>query len=405
MLREALTSLGAHAEELQQHGAQSFAFYHWALGITVPEEQFGAMAHGLSDELASGARSVHSLAALGFLLGVDPMLSGPFHDVFRNGVAWLLGRTGGSQTSLAALMHPVAQTGVLVGLLELGDQLLLTRFGAWFGPLSQRLQAAIPPEEGWRLDLIRMIEKRQGAGVDEKRPLVVDSAAAAIYVARDMAQADDAGNGEFAARLLGRIKSAQYRDAEEAVLDLAAYRYLASGGDDVNLRAPSTGDVALVLQRLSSGLRRWTWEDSKKTPNSTAQKWAVEHEYHFQNLLYAILAPVFPDIRDEEWLASVGHKKPRADLVLPALRLVVEVKYWRAKHPPQTLISQIAEDVSLYLKLGSPYTKVLPVIWDEGRRTEQYDYLVSGLLEIRDVVSPTVVPQPAFMVLANTDDA
>jgi len=405
MLREALTSLGAHAEELKQHGAQSFAFYHWALGSTVPEEQFGAVAQGLSNELASGARSVHSLGALGFLLDVDPMLSGPFHDAFRNGVAWLLGRTGGSQTSLAALMHPVTQTGVLVGLLALGDQLLLTRFGGWFGPLSQRLKAAIPHEEGWRLDLLRMIEKRQAEGVDEKRPLVVDSAAAAIYVARNMAQVDEVGNGEFAAELLGRIKSAQYRDAEEAVLDLAAYRYIVSGGYDVNLRAPSTGDVALVLQRLSSGLRRWTWEDSKKTPSSTAQKWAVEHEYHFQNLLYAILAPVFPDIRDEEWLASVGHKKPRADLVLPALRLVVEVKYWRAKHPPQTLISQIAEDVSLYLKVGSPYTKVLPVIWDEGRRTEQYDYLVAGLLEIRDIVSPTVVPQPAFMVVANTDDA
>jgi hypothetical protein len=145
-------------------------------------------------------------------------------------------------------------------------------------------------------------------------------------------------------------------------------------------------------------LRRWTWDEQKKTPNSTAQKWAVENEYHFQNLLCAVLAPVLPDLRDEEWLASVGQKKPRADLVVPSLHLVIEVKYWRNNSTPQDLISQIAEDVSLYLKRGSPYRKVLPIIWDQGRRTEQYDLLIAGLSEIRDVVSPVVIAQPAFMI-------
>ena len=154
----------------------------------------------------------------------------------------------------------------------------------------------------------------------------------------------------------------------------------------------------LLLRRLPAGLRRWTWDDQKKTPNSTSQKWAVENEYHFQNLLCAVLAPVFADLRDEEWLASVGQKKPRADLVIPSLHLVIEVKYWRKKSSPQELISQIGEDVSLYLKLGSPYHKVLPVVWDQERRTEQYDLLIAGLSEIRDVVSPVLIAQPAFMV-------
>lgn len=198
-------------------------------------------------------------------------------------------------------------------------------------------------------------------------------------------------------RLLGRIQSVLYADPESAALYLAAFRFLVQGAAQVDLRTPSLADVALLLRRVPSGLRRWTWESQKKTPTSTAQKWAVENDYHFQNLLCALLAPVLPDLRDEEWLASVGQKRPRADLVLPSLHLVIEVKYWREKSSPQDLISQIGEDVSLYLKVGSPYRKVLPVVWDQARRTEQYDLLITGLSEIRDVITPVIIAQPAFV--------
>ncbi len=183
-----------------------------------------------------------------------------------------------------------------------------------------------------------------------------------------MADASPAVDDDFASRLLSRIKSVVYDDPEQAALDLAAFQYLAQGAAQIDLRAPSLDDVGLLLRRLPSGLRRWTWDDQKKTPNSTAQKWAVENEYHFQNLLCVVLAPVVPDLRDEEWLASVGQKKPRADLVIPSLHLVIEVKYWRTKSSPQDLISQIGEDVSLYLKRGSPYT---PQLLAMGRERKQ----------------------------------
>jgi hypothetical protein len=243
-----------------------------------------------------------------------------------------------------------------------------------------------------------MIKARSEVGWDGELKKLPASACAAVYVARRLADASPAVDDDFVSRLLSRIKSVVYDDPEQAALDLAAFHYLSQGAAQIDLRAPSLDDVGLLLRRLPSGLRRWTWDDQKKTPNSTAQKWAVENEYHFQNLLCAVLAPVVPDLRDEEWLASVGQKKPRADLVIPSLHLVIEVKYWRTKSSPQDLISQIGEDVSLYLKRGSPYRKVLPIIWDQGRRTEQYDLLIGGLSEIRDVVSPVVIAQPAFMV-------
>lgn len=399
LLHEALLSVAAQAEGLNQDGAQPFAFCHWALGIAVPVDRWNAMVQELCDDLASGGRSLQALAALGFLLEIDRVRGEPVHAAFQQGVDWLVGRSGNSQTSLAALMHPVAHTGVLVGLLAVGDQEQLTKFATWFTSLNGRLRPLLPTDDVWRGDLLEMIERRSTTAVEGRLALPVDSAAAALYVSKDLATATatDTSGDEFTARLMIRLRSAVYRDAEQAALDLSAFRYLAQGSSGVNLRALSLDDVGLVLQRLPAGLRRWTWEDQKKTPNSTAQKWAVENEYHFQNLLYAVLAPVFHDLRDEEWLASVGQKKPRADLVIPSLHLVVEVKYWRVKHPPQDLISQIAEDVGLYLKRGSPYRKVLPIVWDQGRRTEQYDYLVSGLNEIRDIVTPVVIAQPGFM--------
>jgi hypothetical protein len=382
MLHEALQAVAAQAETLTSAGPVSIAFYHWVLGEGLPAQQSAGIARELCKELSGGSRSIHAVAALGFLLSIDRTLSDACRDSFAKGVDWLIGRSGDSQTALVSLMQPLAHTGVLVGLWATADGVRWTKFGTWFASLYAKLQPLLPADVGWRHELLSIVKTRAEVGLDGELKVVLASACAVVYVARRLADASPAVDD----------------DPEQAALDLAAFHYLAQGAAQIDLRAPSLDDVGLLLRRLPSGLRRWTWDDQKKTPNSTAQKWAVENEYHFQNLLCAVLAPVVPDLRDEEWLASVGQKKPRADLVIPSLHLVIEVKYWRTKSSPQDLISQIGEDVSLYLKRGSPYRKVLPIIWDQGRRTEQYDLLIAGLSEIRDVVSPVVIAQPAFMV-------
>jgi hypothetical protein len=398
MLAESLLAVEAQAQTLKDAGALSQAFYHWVLEEDLPRDQITQVAEELCNEIAGGGRSIHAVSALGFLLAIDSVLGTSCRNSFSQGVDWLTGRNGGSQTSMASLMQPLAHTGVLVGLLTVADSERWQRFGSWFSSLVANLQPC--ENAGWRQELLAMIKVRSGLTLAEVPKVSLSTVGATIYVARGLAESITA-SADISAQVLGRIKSVVYSEPEQAALDLAAFRFLAQGALQIDLRAPSLDDVGLILRRLPAGLRRWTWDEQKKTPNSTAQKWAVENEYHFQNLLCAVLAPVFSDLRDEEWLASVGQKKPRADLVIPSLHLVIEVKYWREKSSPQELISQIGEDVSLYLKLGSPYRKVLPVIWDQGRRTEQYDLLIAGLSEIRDVISPVLVAQPAFMVLSH----
>lgn len=398
LLHEALQAVAGQAQTLTSAGPLSLAFYHWVLATAIPTEQSASMAQELCGEIAGGGRSIHAVAALGFLLSLDSTLIEACHESFAQGVDWLVGRNGGSQTAMASLMQPVAHTGILIGLVAIDDEGRWNKFGAWFASLLGRLQPVLSAEDGWRQELLVMVKVRSELELHSELQLAPGSACAAVYLAQGLAKSSSALDNDFAAQLLDRIRTVVYDEPERAVLDLAAFRFLAQGVSQIDLRAPSLEDVGVLLRRLPSGLRRWTWEDQKKTPNSTPQKWAVENEYHFQNLLSVVLAPALPDLRDEEWLASVGQKKPRADLVIPSLHLVIEVKYWREKNAPQDLISQIAEDVSLYLKHGSPYRKVLPVIWDQGRRTEQYDLLIAGLCEIRDVVNPVVIAQPAFMV-------
>lgn len=397
-LHEALRAISSQADTLTSAGPLSLVFYHWVLAEEFPIAQARPLAQELSEEVAGGGRSIQAVGALGFLLCIDRTLIDENQNFFAQGVEWLMGRGGNSQTGLTSLMQPVALTGVLVGLVAINDNERWQKFGAWFAALFAKLQPLLPAEGGWRQELLSMIKMRSEVELHSGLQLMPASVGAAIYAARGLASFSPLSDDELALQVLRRIKSVVYEEPEPAAIDLAVFRFLAQGALQIDLRAPNLQDVGVLLRRLQSGLRRWTWDEEKKTPSSSAQKWAIENEYHFQNLLWAVLAPVFPDLRDEEWLASVGQKKPRADLVIPSLYLVIEVKYWRVKTSPQGLISQIAEDVSLYLKHGSPYRKVLPVIWDQGRRVEQHDLLIAGLCEIRDVVTPIVITQPAFMI-------
>ena len=53
------------------------------------------------------------------------------------------------------------------------------------------------------------------------------------------------------------------------------------------------------------------------------------NEYHVQSLLMLLLRPIFPDLKDEESVPSVGHAHPRVDFIIPSMRLVIEVKFIR----------------------------------------------------------------------------
>ncbi|SEN59553.1 hypothetical protein [Nitrosomonas marina] len=159
-------------------------------------------------------------------------------------------------------------------------------------------------------------------------------------------------------------------------------------------------DLVTFLERIPVGLKRWTWEEEKgRTRNSIPVKWLVENEYHVQNLLYLLLAPIFDDIADEVNLQQVGQKNPRADLYLPGLHTIIEVKYRKdSKKSFSKLIGEVAEDASLY-HADTKYkdARLVSFLWDHTRSTQEHAKFKEGVLSIQGVDACLVVSSPSFM--------
>lgn len=158
-------------------------------------------------------------------------------------------------------------------------------------------------------------------------------------------------------------------------------------------------DIICFLENISSGLKRWTWEDKAKTSKSQVVKWLIENEYHVQNLLYVMLAPIFPDITDERYTAPIGQKNPRLDLYIPSIDVVIEVKFRKdTKKSFQDLIGEIAEDASLYR--SDPKFKgsaLIIFLWDHTRATEQHSKFKEGILQLDHVDGCVIICSPSVM--------
>jgi len=180
---------------------------------------------------------------------------------------------------------------------------------------------------------------------------------------------------------------------------LAAFKHACARGAQIDPSSITRDGLVALLSGVARSLRRWTYEAQPRTSRSLTARWEVENEYHVQNFLWAVLAPVLPDLEDEENLPSIGHKKPRADLGVPSLRTIIEVKFLRSSGQPAyaALIEEIAADASLYLSKPSPYDTILVFVWDDAAHTEQHAELQSGLEAIKGVTGAVIVPRPAKM--------
>jgi hypothetical protein len=180
---------------------------------------------------------------------------------------------------------------------------------------------------------------------------------------------------------------------------LAAFESEFARLGQVRIASATRDDLTTLLKNLSRGMRRWTFELEKRTVNSAVARWDVENEYHVQNLLWAVLAPLFPDIDDEENLPSIGHKKPRADLGVPSLRTIIEVKFLRdrGQRAFAKIVEEIAADASLYLSRTTDYDNIIAFVWDDCAQTEQHHELKSGLEQIKGISAAIILPRPSSM--------
>lgn len=334
------------------------------------------------------ARHPEHLAALGF--GADAgLLSDISLETLREEIEHLSGRAFFSPgRPLRLEVDGIALLGVALGSARIFRQ----DERKWLAALLDRSSEEVASDV-WQLGLVRLA--RLIIGDQNLRIVPPDLAVAAAARGVGSSHHEDREKAwKMAVELLPH-EAGPERDA----VRLAVFEYELSRFGQVNFAEVSRNDLTQLLQNVSRGMKRWTFEETKRTPKSEIAKWDVENEYHVQNLLWFVLAPVFPDLEDEENLPSLGHMHPRADLGVPSLRTIVEVKFLRQRGQSgfTKIIEEIAADASLYLSQTTEYDSIVAFVWDDCAQTEQHHELKSGIERINGVSAAVVLPRPSSM--------
>jgi hypothetical protein len=361
-------------------------FAGWLLPDLIEQEALRASVLDASKRISGAQRTYQDVALLGYALNCG-LLEPEEVERLREGLRWMTGRTTHVDGHLADFCtDAVSLLGIALGLRGLNDENAHTD---WV------LKTCAMPERGnsWQTSVIALAHEISGA------PKAQISSNEIKLLAFSKGLIGDGPNAGEIEQIIEGLKATEVSllaDAEAAIR-FAALKFIEKGAPRISINHATIADVVSVLKAVPSGLQRWTWEGSPKTSKSQARKWYVDHEYHVQNLVWFLLSPLFPDAKFEENKSAVGFVHPRLDIVLPSLRLIIEVKFWRHAVKADEMIREIAEDLSLYLTADAPYDSVVPFIWDEGSRTEEHAALISGMRAMKGVADAVVISKPARM--------
>lgn len=277
---------------------------------------------------------------------------------------------------------------------KLGEPSIDCEFNNWIsGFLEQQITS----------DHLNIFEKDIAMFVSRGDSVVFASACVPLFLhyQKILSIEDHQSRLSLISRFLNEFRALAKGETSIAILSLIIYVF-DQINQDVAIVAPngwSFDDLVKFLENISVGLKRWTWEEAGRTRGAKPVKWLIENEYHVQNLLYVMLAPIFNDIADEVNLQPVGQKNPRIDLYLPTLHTIIEVKYRKDnKKSFPMLIGEIAEDASLYrVDTKHKDARIICFLWDRTRATQEHSKFKEGILKIEGIDGCVVISAPSTM--------
>lgn len=306
---------------------------------------------------------------------------------FGDGMQWLQRRrffAPGQSKSLEA--DPLACLAIAVGGAAIIDQAALR----WLATFVD--QALAEEQDPRRLDVFRLasaVAKGDDLSWSALPPLLAVACGHKLQRRATTEQQKQA---------LKIVLSPDGPDLEWAIFYESALRVIFAMEAAIDVAQPTIDQVGELLRRIPAALKRWPWEDKAKTQHRdvTAQRWDIQHEYHVQSLIWAVLRPVFPGLEDEENLPSLGHKHPRADLLVPALRLVIEAKYLReaTQVARAKVIEEIAADTAIYRTANSGYDSMITFIWDATGSNHHHAELEAGIRQLTGIVDVVIISRP-----------
>ena len=347
----------------------------------------------------SGAQQdFQTVATLGFatasrLLGVDASAT------LKQGLDRLAGRQPFvDEVPMAFCSDAVGILGVALGTRSFADASVSAKIGTWLSSFLKTIYQ-LDGTENWQRCLFHAADALLGSKIGIPIPLHEHAEDVHLALAAKGLFAPANGNAaeqeeEKVLKLILLPDTSQI-SYERAAIRLAALEYVVRSAPAVVPGRISAQDLVRLLERVPAGLRKWTWESQPRTTNGTARQWHIDNEYHVQNLLWALLAPIFPDLDDEQYLAKIGQKNPRADLYIPSMKLILEAKFLRSGDRMQKIIDEISSDASLYNAMGNDCAGVIAFIWDDSARSQEHDYLRQGLKKLPGIVDAVIVSRPS----------
>jgi len=393
--RSALLRILAHRPQTDA----AILFAHWMLRRAGDEAEAKQIAAAAAQH-AGAQLDFQTVAALGFaresgLLGAD--ISG----TLKQGLERLAGRqpfVDGNPMPFCS--DAVGILGVALGTRALADKALSAKIVAWLISYLRTIYG-LDGTEDWQRHLFRAADTVAGAGIN--LPPVSNGQAADVLVALaakgilPRSAGKQAEHEEEQALRTILSEAAIETPYERAAIRLTALEHAIRSAPTAVPGRISAADLVHLLERIPAGLRKWTWETKPRTANAPLRHWHIDNEYQVQNLLWVMLAPIFPDLDDEQYLAKIGQKSPRADLHIPSMKVIIEAKFLRPGESMQKVIDEISSDTGLYGAMGNDCAGIIPVIWDDSARSHEHDYLRQGLKKLPNIIDAIVISRPAWI--------
>jgi len=336
------------------------------------------------------------VAQLAFLTEVNPILFADQQPSLTDG----LNRTSARAATITGVgpagfySDAIALIGLALGAKRLGGD-TIQEIGSWMDSFARIAATSLPP---WKKTLIIATLDMLDKPVANSTGLAADIELALTSRGIDSFPQIDLDH------TYQEICTTAIKDDIEppaAAAKLQAIDYLIKHIPAISINKPTIQQLTQVLENITPAFRRWVWESAPKTPKSTTQRWDIQNEYHVQSLLYFLLTPLFPNIEDEFYLETTGLLNPRADIGLPSLNLIIEVKFLRAGKSFQKIQEEIAADTTLYFKKESvykdKYTKMLVFLWDDSNRTQEHGTFKNGVRAFNNVADIVVITRPGII--------
>ncbi len=119
----------------------------------------------------------------------------------------------------------------------------------------------------------------------------------------------------------------------------------------------------------------------------------IENEYDVQDLLAALLALDFDDVRPEESTPSYAGKSARMDFLLKSEQTVVEAKFAKAGHAEKEIGTELIEDIARY-KAHPACKRLVCFVYDPTHAIRNASVLERDLSGVRDRLPVEVVVAP-----------